>query len=114
MPFASRSLESPRSQEIAAVRFLQTAVGMAPTNRADTAVLPAILTAIALAIGGAMALIFPLAIVGLYLLTLPVALILLWVGRDVEAPIDRILAADAHRAQRRSVARPEQELSKAA
>lgn len=89
---------------------------MATTHRTGTSVQPAFLTAIALAIGGMMALFVPLAIVGLYALTLPVALVILWAARDVEAPIDRILGADAQREQQqqRSAPRAEPALAKAA
>ena len=72
------------------------------TNRPSTVLLPAILTALALAIGAGLALVFALPFVGLYFLTMPVALILLWESRDVPAPIDRILAADAERARQRA------------
>jgi len=87
-----------------------------PSTRPGTVVHPALLTAVAVAVGIALATVFPLGLVALYAGTLPVALILLWVGRDVQAPIDRILAVDAARSRSLTAARDtqRQQLSRAA
>lgn len=68
------------------------------------AFLPVMLTASALLIAAGIAFFFGLGIAALCATPLPVALLLLWVGRDVEAPIDRIEAVDAERA--RTTVRP--------
>ena len=69
------------------------------TPRADRNVLPTVLTASALAIVAGLLAFYPLALVGPLLTTFPVVLVILWAARDVQDPIDRILAADAARAR---------------
>ncbi|MDB4935550.1 MAG: hypothetical protein JWP87_2522 [Labilithrix sp.] len=67
------------------------------TSNLTLAVQPAALTGFALALAAAFAVFFSPADVLLYAAFLPVPLILLWVARDVQAPIDRIEAVDAKR-----------------
>lgn len=69
--------------------------------------LPAILTVTAFGFAAALATFFPWTFVALYVAILPVPLVVLWVGRDVEAPLDRIAQSDAARAKRQPPPAPE-------
>jgi len=64
-------------------------------SRFELALQPTILTAIVVALGGALAVFFPWSMVALYLAILPVPLLLLWLTRDVPTPQERIAAVDA-------------------
>lgn len=69
--------------------------------------LPVVFTASAALIGATIAFFYGAAIFALYASILPVALILAWVGRDVEAPIERIERVDAERARARMLRAPD-------
>lgn len=66
-----------------------------PKSRLELTLQPTILTAIVLALGGALAAFFPLPMVALYLAVLPLPLSVLWLARDVPTPQERIAAFDA-------------------
>lgn len=84
------------------------------SSRSGLALVPAFSTAFAVALAAALAAFFPLPMVALYVAILPVPLLLLWEARDVVAPMDRILAADAERAKRLRAAEPPPALDRAA
>jgi hypothetical protein len=72
--------------------------GMNTKSPFELALTPAILTAIALGIGGALAGFFPLPVLALYFAVLPLPVMMLWLSRDVPTPEARIAAVDAERA----------------
>lgn len=64
--------------------------------------LPVLLTSSAFVLFATIALVFGPAIAALCAVSLPVPLVLLWTGRDVPAPLERIAAVDAERARGRA------------
>jgi len=73
--------------------------------------LPVLLTASVLVLAASATFLFGAAGAGAFAVGLPVALVLLWTGRDVLAPLDRITNVDAERARERARTPAPQELS---
>ena len=67
----------------------------------ELALLPLILTAVLVGLAGVLSALFSWPVVALCLGACPVALVLLWMTRDVPAPADRIAAVDREHAERR-------------
>lgn len=82
-------------------RCIVTHMAHSTPSRPVLRLLPVVLTATAFAFAAVLAAFFPLSFVALYLAILPLPLVLLWSGRDVEAPLERIAASDAARAKAR-------------
>ena len=85
---------------------IAAAMTTSPSSRSGLALVPAVATAFGVAIAAGLAAIFPLSMVALYVAILPVPLLLLWWGRDVVDPMERILAVDAERAKQARLHEP--------
>lgn len=79
-----------------------------PTSvRPELRLLPIILTVVLVAMGAVVSALFSLPMLALFLGTTPVALILLWLTREVAAPEDRIAAVDLERQRQKAAQAPE-------
>jgi len=78
-----------------------------PTSvRPELRLLPVILSVVLVGMGAAISGLYSLPMLALFLGTTPVALVLLWMTRDVAAPEDRIAAVDLERAKRAPASEP--------